>query len=65
MTPKDPIAAVRQQLIADHARLFAVENEAKMLRERITAGSNFLAGVELAKQSAEQPKEPADGTAAA
>lgn len=52
MTPQEQIAAVRQQLIADHARLFALENEAKAVRERITAGSNFLAGVELAKQVA-------------
>lgn len=54
MTPSDQVAAVRQQLINDHARLFAVENEAKALRERITAGSNFLAGVEIATQVAKQ-----------
>jgi hypothetical protein len=54
MTPIDQITAVRQQLIADHARLFSLENEVKAVRERITAGSNFLAGIELAAQAAKE-----------
>lgn len=54
MTSQQQIEAVRQQLISDHARLFAVENEAKVLRERITSGSNFLAGVQLQQQATDE-----------
>lgn len=58
MTPQQNIDAVQQQLTSDIARLMALEDDVKATRERITAGRNFLAGVELQKRATEAPPAP-------